>query len=213
MGLAVGILGDAMEALASNRPIFHSEADFQHALAWNVQLAHPAARIRLEKRVSVRPNIELDLLIEIEGRQLGVELKYPRRAMTTEVGGELFALSTGADDHSRYFAVEDVARLEQLVATGVIDSGALVLLTNVANVWAPPASRRPVLYDAFRMHDGHILAGAMQWGDWGAPGGRPPGTTGVVRLRGSYPLGWRDYSTVDGVQFRYLLVAIESIDR
>lgn len=148
MGLAVGILGDAMEALASKRPIFHSEADFQHALAWNVQVAHPTARIRLEKRVSVRPNIELDLLIEIDGLQLGVELKYPRRAMTTEVGGELFTLSTGADDHGRYFAVEDVARLEQLVAAGVIESGALILLSNVANVWAPPASRRPVLYDA-----------------------------------------------------------------
>jgi hypothetical protein len=52
--------------------------------------------------------------------------------MTAEVDEELFILSTGADDHSRYFAVEDLARLERLVEKNVIDSGALVFLTNVA---------------------------------------------------------------------------------
>jgi hypothetical protein len=38
------------------------------------------------------------------------------QAMTAEVDGELFILSTGADDHSRYFDVEDLARLERFVA-------------------------------------------------------------------------------------------------
>lgn len=27
--------------LAARRPVFHSEADFQHALAWQLQLDHP----------------------------------------------------------------------------------------------------------------------------------------------------------------------------
>jgi hypothetical protein len=31
------MLGEAMDALASKRPIFHSEADFQHALAWELK--------------------------------------------------------------------------------------------------------------------------------------------------------------------------------
>ena len=43
-------------------------------------------------------------------------MKYLRGAMTAEVAGELFTLSHGAPDYSRYFAVEDVARLERLVA-------------------------------------------------------------------------------------------------
>ncbi|MGP0051825.1 MAG: hypothetical protein ACLPZR_23700 [Solirubrobacteraceae bacterium] len=116
--------------------------------------------------------------------------------MTAEVDGELFTLSTGADDYSRYFAVADLACLERLVAERVIDSGALVFLTNVANVWEPPASRRRVLYDAFRIHDGSVLYGALAWGDWGAAGGRPSAVTSTITLRGRYPLAWHDYSTI-----------------
>jgi hypothetical protein len=199
-----------MGALALKRPIFHSEADFQHALAWQIQCTHPDASIRLEKRVAVRPNIELDLLIELDGARLGAELKYLRRGMTAEVDGERFISSTGADDHGRYFALEDLARIERLVAEQILDSGALLVLTNVPNVWEAPSSRRRVLYDAFRIHDGHVLAGTMSWGDGGAKGGRPPGATGNVRLRDAYPLRWRDYSTVEKSPFRYLLIGVES---
>src|SRR5664280_2719473 len=39
-----------MTALAVGRPVFHSEADIQHAFAWELQRTHPAARIRLETR-------------------------------------------------------------------------------------------------------------------------------------------------------------------
>ena len=38
--------------LAKKRPVFHSEADFQHALAWELQLDDPTAGIRLEKQVA-----------------------------------------------------------------------------------------------------------------------------------------------------------------
>lgn len=201
--------GAAMRTLTHKRPIFHSEADFQHALAWEIQLAHPAASIRLEKRVASKPNINLDLLVQLDGSTIGIELKYPRVGMTAAVDGEQFTLSTGADDHGRVHALEDFARLERLVDLGTIDSGVFILLTNVANVWAPSASRGPVLYDEFRIHDGVTLAGTMSWGDWGRPGGRPAGT-GIVTLAGSYPLSWQDYSTVDGRPFRYLLVNVGS---
>ena len=30
------LVSDALEALAEQRPIFHSEADFQHAIAWEI---------------------------------------------------------------------------------------------------------------------------------------------------------------------------------
>ena len=207
---AAAIIESALSSLAAKRPIFHSEADFQHALAWEVQLAHPAASIRLEKRVAVKPSIELDVLIAIDGRTLGVELKYLRRSFTAEVDGELFTLATGADDHGRYFAIEDCRRLERLIDDAVIDSGALVLLTNVANIWEPPAIGQRVLFDEFRLHDGRLLAGTMTWGDWGALGGRPAGT-GLVTLRGRYPLSWRDYSIVDGAPLRYLLVPVDAV--
>jgi len=41
---------ETMAALARVRPLFHSEADFQHAFAWQLHSADPDARIRLETR-------------------------------------------------------------------------------------------------------------------------------------------------------------------
>lgn len=206
-GFAASLLDAAMESLAGKRPIFHSEADFQHALAWEFQLAHPDAVIRLEQRVALEPSVELDVMVSLEGRRIGIELKYLRRGMKAEVAGEVFTLATGADDHGRYFAIADLARLERLLAERAIDSGVLILLTNVANLWEPPLGRRRTLYEEFRVHDGHVLRGKMTWGQWGVVGGRP--TPGEISLAGTYPLSWRNYSTVAGVTFRYLLVAIE----
>lgn len=209
LGTSFALIQDSIEALAHKRPIFHSEADLQHALAWELQLSDPGAAIRLEKRVALHPSVVIDLLIETAGERLGIELKYLRRGMSAEVDGEQFDLVDGADDHGRYFAIADVARLERLLGSGVIDRGALVLLTNVANVWEPARGGRRVLYEDFRVHDGHTLGGSMRWGEWGAKGGRPAGSEGSISLSGSYPLLWHDYSTVDGVRFRYLLVEVE----
>lgn len=36
--------------LLKERPVFHSEADFQHALAWSIHRVYPDAKIRLEYR-------------------------------------------------------------------------------------------------------------------------------------------------------------------
>lgn len=51
----------ALSALAAQRLVFHSERDFQHALAWQIQLNYPEAQIRLEPRP--RCGIHLDLLV------------------------------------------------------------------------------------------------------------------------------------------------------
>jgi hypothetical protein len=37
-------------ALALKRPIFHSEADFQHAVAWEIHSRRPELSVRLEFR-------------------------------------------------------------------------------------------------------------------------------------------------------------------
>jgi hypothetical protein len=62
-----------LAALAACRAVFHSEADFQHALAWQMQLADPAARVRLETRP--RRGVRLDVLLESRGNRQALELK------------------------------------------------------------------------------------------------------------------------------------------
>src|SRR5215213_6184444 len=39
-----------LDTLRRKRPIFSSEADFQVAVSWEIQIAHPDARIRMEYR-------------------------------------------------------------------------------------------------------------------------------------------------------------------
>ena len=37
-----------MDTLRAKRTVFHSEADFQFALSWEIQLHYPDASVRLE---------------------------------------------------------------------------------------------------------------------------------------------------------------------
>src|SRR5436309_960178 len=104
-------VGATMAALACSRPIFHSEADFQHSFAWQIHLADPDARVRLEPRVLRDPPIALDLAITSRARRIAVELKYLVRAFSAEQDGEKFALRPqGAQDIRRYDFIKDVAR-------------------------------------------------------------------------------------------------------
>jgi len=43
MGLDLPV---TMAALAKSRPIFHSEADFQQSLGWEIRRQHPEALVR-----------------------------------------------------------------------------------------------------------------------------------------------------------------------
>ena len=46
-------VSEVLTALAKQRPILHSEADFQHAIAWKIHKRLPRASIRLERPVVV----------------------------------------------------------------------------------------------------------------------------------------------------------------
>jgi len=49
--------------LSQTRPIVHSEADFQHALAWQMHVENPNAVVRLETRPE--RGMRLDLLVAL----------------------------------------------------------------------------------------------------------------------------------------------------
>lgn len=61
--------------LSQQRPIFHSEADFPHALAWLIRLQHTEARIRLEHRPRPTASFYLDLWAQDHRDAVAIELK------------------------------------------------------------------------------------------------------------------------------------------
>src|SRR6266567_4623533 len=72
---------DLVSLLAAERPIFHSEADFQHALAWLLHQRFPHAALRLEYRPFPDERFYLDIWVDIGTERLAIELKYPTRGI------------------------------------------------------------------------------------------------------------------------------------
>jgi hypothetical protein len=76
-----------MRCLASKRPIFHSEADFQHALAWELHIGCPDIRVRLEvPHQALDESQHLDLWLP--DLKIAIELKYKTRPISVEFRGE-----------------------------------------------------------------------------------------------------------------------------
>lgn len=199
---------DALSRLALTRPIFHAEADFQHALAW--ELRADAERIRLELRPLPDEALFLDLLVHGPLGRVAIELKYLTRAHRAEGVGEVFSLrEQSAHDVRRYDVVKDVERLERLLAAGVADHGVAVVLTNATAFWAPATARNT--YDrSFRIHQDATLTGTLDWGP-GTGDGTKKNRAKALVLRGSYRMSWVDYATVGtgaGSTFRALVVPV-----
>jgi len=199
-----------MTDLARVRPLFHSEADFQLALAWAWQRRNPAAAIRLEYRLPLElERGYADLWVREADETSYGELKYWTHKLEVDVGDERFALADqAAQDLSRYDFIRDLARVERVVATGRAARGFVLALTNDQGFWNAP--RRGTIDEAFRLHEGRVLSGSLAW-DRRASAGTTTGRTGVLDLRGWYACTWRNYSDVGGAgrgEFRYLLLPV-----
>lgn len=196
-----------IEVLRLSRQVFHSEADFQHALAWMVHTAQPDVRVRLETRPA--PGVHLDLAIDdpTSGQRLAVELKYLTAAWSGTVDGESFQLlNQGAQDIRAYDIVKDVCRVERIIAGGAASRGVVIVLTNDPTYWTRPGHGRVTNADAFRVYDCNNLTGARVWGPL-TGAGTTRGRESALELAGSYVCQWRSYSTLAGQrgEFRYLM--------
>ena len=147
------LIRKAMEALSATRPIFHSEADFQHAFAWMVHTLDPEATVRLEVPFhSGDARRYLDVVIKSREVSAAVELKYKTRMLLAEAKNEAFFLEDqSAQDLGRYDFFKDIQRLEESAKAAPGRSGAAVFLTNDSAYWKPPgrstSGLRPVRND------------------------------------------------------------------
>lgn len=199
----------ALSKLARRRPIFHSEADFQFALAWELQTLHPEADIRLEHPTAYgREHRYLDVWLRLAATEHAIELKYFARAIRHQATTEEFWLPhRSAYPIGRYQAIHDIQRLEDLAATRGIH-GHFVLVTNDPLYWTPPIAVRENVDLAFQLHEGRDLSGTLAWNPR-AKGGTIKGRQEPLVIRGPHRLRWRPYSKLGsgrGSEFRYLLV-------
>lgn len=207
-------IDDVMKRLAADRQIFHSEADFQHALAWKIHELRPHAKIRLEvssRRFDKRER--LDILVHTTSISYAIELKYKKRKLECEWAGEAYALANdGAQDIGRYDFFKDISRLERYVTAESNAIGYAVLLTNDDLYWRESA--RGVNSAAFFLHEGRVVDCSMPlaWHDRTGEGTKK-GRTEPFKLNTDRLLSWKDYSSLPNLRdanFRYLALQVVS---
>jgi hypothetical protein len=202
----------ALKCLGDKRAIFHSEADLQHALAWEIQQLWQKCDIRLEfKPPHLDNRIYLDIWVKYHGTIFAIELKYKTRHLHIQVGEETFdLLDQSAQDLGRYDFLKDIQRLEQIALNHNNMVGYAIFLTNDSAYWTPPKNNQTVDVN-FRIHQDRNLNGKLQWS--GASEGTMHGRKEAIFIKGIYNLKWQDYSELSAKSYgklKYLLVKVGS---
>ena len=198
-----------MEGLAKKRPIFHSEADFQFALAWHIKELDPSSHIRLEIKPFPEKSKRMHLDIWVPSEGTAIELKFLTRRIGFKHGDEAYLLSNQQSTQGCYDFVKDIGRIERIV-TGRIDAvrGFAVHLTNDSRYWCPTSPTWETNNDAqFRIHEGIVLTGTRSW----RSGSSWKNREDSIELRGEYTMHWYDYSNLGAQKnshFRYLAVEV-----
>jgi len=191
-----------------DRSVFHSEADFQHALAWKIKEKFKDAKIRLEKPFNVDGKVfYIDIFIEINNKKLGIELKYKTKKLNKLIKDEEYNLKDqGARDLGRYDFCKDIFRIERFIEKGYIDWGLVILLTNDKGYQTGNGSKKQskeTIDSQFRLPHGKKLEGNMIWN-------RTPKWTngrGEILLKGNYDISWREHDKDHG--FDILIIEIK----
>lgn len=204
-----------MQTLSGERPVFHSEADFQHALAWQIHLQSPKSCIRLEYPLSVdyEESGRLDLMLFEEEREVPFELKYKKASFVALLQREVFSLKAdSAQDIGRYDFLRDVQRLEKAISERRNAGGYAILLTNDSLYWK--SSSRETISDSFRLTEGRKITGTFNWAAK-AGKGTTEGRDLPISLKGMYECVWRDYSYIapgeyvkGSGEFKYLIFTV-----
>ena len=218
--------------LSRERPVFHSEADFQLALAFKMQRMYPQLAIRMDRTEIIdNKKLRIDVVAHQNGQTTLMELKYLTCALRIQVRFaeeeyEAYNIQNhAAQPPYRYKFLKDIRRLELLVERYMLKghdaAGYAILLTNDSMYWKEP-SRDEVIDYAFRLHEGRTIAGGevLQW-DKRASADTKANREQPIVLHWSYTLQWRDYSEltpplakpvvgrrINHGKFRYLLVRV-----
>lgn len=207
-------LSGIIKGFANNGIIFQSEAQFQFALAWELQLKKwgkaylEDMNMKVVNKNKVVKKFYTDIVIEQEGYRVAIELKY-KTAEYNGSGIELF--DHGAVDLGRYDYLWDVFRIElltnkskqniitpytnnnnfQLDVSKECNKGFAVLLTNENKYWKQKYIKSPTtpvtIDNQFRIgeSDSKLFGKKLYWGM--KNGNYPPKTVaGTFRAQPIY---------------------------
>ncbi|MGI5091605.1 hypothetical protein [Treponema socranskii] len=189
----------------SNEPHYYNEAQVQHKLG-----------IELYKRFGIEPTLEwyvkndesgakeyIDMMFEIDGKRVAIELKYKTRA----VKGEDAYVHQGGQSDGKFHFFKDIERLERLKTPksgkAKIDKGFAIFITNDHLYWNEVQKGKPVA--KFNLCDNKEGLHGKYPAKWGKHNNEK------VILSGTYPVEWfplSDETKKDGTIFRCLIITL-----
>lgn len=192
----------ALRTLAQTSRIFCSEADFQFALAWELQKQMPQAKIFLEHPVRINSkDYHIDIWIEEDGHIYPIELKYKTKGAI--VAG-MTLKSHSAVDFGCYDYLYDIYRLEQLKSSvSNFHKGWAIMLTNEPAYYKN--TMRTSAYDDFKIFQNAVKCGQLTWGLTSKGTIFNCGNRNGFSLAGSYTMNWAHYGNSD---FQFLISEI-----
>ena len=207
--MTVTDIRSAIDNLKNKRVLFHSEADFQFSLAWELQRLLPDAKIRLEYCPVFDNQMHIDIYILDGDQSYPIELKYKTRKIVQSIHNEQYNLKDqGAQDLGRFDFLYDINRLEKVKKLdSAFQSGYAIILTNDPSYWNTPAFQNTA-DEAFRIHDGKTVTGLLSWGD--TMGSKTGNNRKPFELQGEYRMSWMPYSTVGDHygEFQFCLIEV-----
>lgn len=158
-----------INSLKEKRKVFTSEADFQLSMGWVIkELYQEAVNVRMEYCPEFNPDMHIDIMIFMNGKQIPIELKYKtvkcELNVDNEVGSEIYRLKNhGAKNHGCYDYLKDIQRIETVKEKirGKFEKGYTVFLTNYLSYKNP--CRKNCVYSEFSLEHGKIKTGTMDW--------------------------------------------------
>jgi len=187
-----------LQELAKERPVFHSEADFQSALVEKIQEMYGDAEIHRQYLIQSDKKEYADILVTFGKSSFPIELKYKTKKFSCKIGNEEFNLAEhGATHDNRYRFLKDVQRIEGWD----FPSGFVVFLTNEPKYWQGDGEGRDD--EDFRIHDGARKSGELAWRN---PETKKEDMAESIHLSGTYVVKWEHFS-MNG-EFRYVLFEV-----
>ena len=189
-------INEAINNLSKARHIFHSEADFQFAFAWELQKVLPQAEIRLEYCPVYAKDMHIDIYVIENGETYPIELKYKTKKIQTIDNTDYFSLKNhGAQDINRYAFLYDIKRIESMKNFDKhFVSGYAIMLTNESSYWKKSLKENSI-DAAFKIYEGKEVTGGLSWSD-DAGAGTKKGHEKPIELQGKYTMHWQNFSYI-----------------
>lgn len=205
-------LHEILKELSIERPIFHSEADFQFALAWKIKERVCPEKIIIEYPVNIEnKRIYIDIYFKKDNKEYFLELKYKTKKFEVYCNEMNYILKDQkACDLGRYDFIKDISRLERIICGQQNKFGYVIFLSNDEKYLQGTKETNQDF--SFNIENNiTITHGEKSWSE--EKNIKNLGSRrNSLDINNDYCVKWKDYSIFENIKFNYLLIKIKDVN-